>query len=405
MDSTERHEIRYQRRKAKREQKKREANAAYDDFDKVFTFRHLYNAKIDCTTNGTGWKESHQKYRLNACVNVTDAYDKLHESDGKIKLRKPKTFFLWERGHKREVNSVHIAEQVIQKCMCKYSLKPIYQRTFIYDNSASLKGGGTNKARKRMICHLERFVRKHGTNGWIAIFDFSNYFGNADHAALNADMDNNVTDRRIKNVANAFTTINNPGAIGTDLGSEQSQIQMVGLPNQIDHMIKEKLRVEGFERYMDDGDMIDESKEFLQECLKAVEEACRKRGIILNQKKTRIVSLKHGFQFLKRKYKINPETGKIIVRLCRDSIVRERRRLKKYRGLVDDGRLTLPKVKNMYDSWRGSIQRRKKRGKRKASRIKKINSFRTIQSMDRLYNQLFVFTDDWKVYEQYVQSY
>lgn len=388
MNSKERHEIRYQRRKAKREQKKQTACANYDDFDKVFTFDKLYDSKKDCTTNGTGWKESNQKYRLNACVNVTVAYDSLHE--GKLKLRKPRTFPMWERGHRREVNSIHISERVIQKCLCKNSLKPLYARSFIYDNGASLKNGGTKKARNRLNCHLERHIRKHGTEGYILIYDFSNYFGNASHKALNDEMRKRVTDERIIAVANAFMKINNPEGIGVDLGSEQSQIQMVGLPNPIDHGIKEILRIKGSARYMDDGYLIHISKDYLKKCLDWIKEKCKELGIILNERKTRIVKLSRGFQFLKWKYKIT-ETGKIVKRLCRQSIVRERRKLKKYRRLVDAGRMTLEKVRQSYRSWRGSAR--------------KVSSFRSVQAMDSLYNKLFVFTEDWKGCESHVQGY
>ena len=44
MTSNERREKRYQRRKAARAAKKRQAFGNCDDFDKVFTYRHLFES-------------------------------------------------------------------------------------------------------------------------------------------------------------------------------------------------------------------------------------------------------------------------------------------------------------------------------------------------------------------------
>lgn len=48
MNSRERHEARYQRRKEKRLRRKQKRNEQYGDFDKVFTFDNLYCAFKKC---------------------------------------------------------------------------------------------------------------------------------------------------------------------------------------------------------------------------------------------------------------------------------------------------------------------------------------------------------------------
>ena len=64
MNSKERHEARYQRRKEKRLRLKQERNEQYGDFDKVFTFDNLYCAFKKCC-RGVGWKASTQRYKAN----------------------------------------------------------------------------------------------------------------------------------------------------------------------------------------------------------------------------------------------------------------------------------------------------------------------------------------------------
>ena len=61
MTSEERREIRYQRRKAKRDEARLKRSMACGDFDEVFSFRHLYLSAKKCC-KGVYWKSSTQRY-------------------------------------------------------------------------------------------------------------------------------------------------------------------------------------------------------------------------------------------------------------------------------------------------------------------------------------------------------
>lgn len=76
--------------------------------------------------------------------------------------------------------------------------------------------------------------------------------------------------------------------------------------NRLDHMCKEVLRIKGYGRYMDDGYLISESKEYLQECLVKIRTLCDELGITLNEKKTQIVKISHGFTYLKARFFLLP---------------------------------------------------------------------------------------------------
>lgn len=86
---------------------------------------------------------------------------------------------------------------------------------------------------------------------------------------------------------------------GLGLGSEDNQTIAVSYPNKLDHYIKEVLQIHEYARYMDDGYLIHESKEYLEYCLQEIRRICAELKIELNEKKTRIVKLSHGFTFLK----------------------------------------------------------------------------------------------------------
>ena len=137
-------------------------------------------------------------------------------------------------------------------------------------------------------------------------------------------------------------------------GSETSQIFAVTYPSKIDHYIKEVLRIKGYARYMDDSYLIHKDKGYLKKCLEDLKGKFAEVGIVLNPKKTRIVKLSKGFTFLKTQYFLT-DTGKVVRKACRESIVRQRRKLKKFKKFSDAGEMSFDHIYNSYMSWRGYI--------------------------------------------------
>ena len=214
--------------------------------------------------------------------------------------------------------------------------------------------------------------RKHGTEGYILQVDFADYFANIDHDACKRLIDRAIDDERVKRVM--ADQIDAHGARGLGLGSEPNQICAVAHPNRIDHYVTEMLRPESYGRYMDDFYLIHESKDYLQVCLLLIEGKCAELGIELNPRKTRVVKLTRGFTWLKKRI-FYTETGRIVVKPCRDSITRERRKLKKMARMVADGIMTPEQVEQSYQSWRGGMKR--------------LDAHRSVRVMDALYRSLF----------------
>lgn len=369
MNSKERHEARYQRRKAQREAKKQQLCAARDDYDKVFTFDNLYNAYRKCCL-GVGWKASTQRYKANALQNINNTLSLLH--NGSFKSRGFYEFDRCERGKLRHIKSIHLSERVVQRCLCDNSLVPMFSRSFIYDNGACIKGKGIKFAIDRLKCHLQRHYRKYGTDGYALVFDFSKYFDNIQHEPLKQCVDKVYTDTRLAALMKQL--VDDFGDKGLGLGSQVSQVSALMYPNKVDHYIKEKLRVKNYARYMDDGYLIHPSKEYLQKCLDELREQCATLGIKLNEKKTQIVKLTRGIPFLKRRF-ILTDTGAVIIKPARKGVTKMRHKLRTYRAWVDCGKMTVAEVNASCTSFIGGIKR--------------CNAYRTIQNIGRLFYQLF----------------
>ena len=159
MNSVERHEARYQRRRAARLEKRARNTKGLGDFESVFSFEHLY-AAYRASVKGVGWKASTQRYKASALANI----DKTHNAllGGTFKSKGFYEFDIVERGKPRHIRSVHISERVVQRCLCDYSLVPMLSRSFIYDNGASLQGKGYDFAVRRVTRFLTKHYRQHG---------------------------------------------------------------------------------------------------------------------------------------------------------------------------------------------------------------------------------------------------
>lgn len=379
MTSEERKQARYERRKKKRERKQLEKMKEIDDFDKIFSFNNIYDSFSECK-KGISWKGSVKSYNINRLKYSYKAYTSL--KDYSYKFKGFVEFSIYERGKKRNIKSIHISDRVIQKCLCN-SIVPALSNSFIYDNGASLKGKGTSKAMDRFKCMLDRHYRKYGNEGYALLIDDSSYFERLMHATIKNKLFETYHDKKIIGLSIMYLNKENElsgrgQGIGLSLGCQPNQIYAVGYQNEIDHFAKEKLKLKAYIRYMDDTVILHRSKNYLKKCLEKIKEMCKEIGIVLNPKKTQIVKIKKGVKFLKTMHYLT-ETGKIIRKPWKKSVVRMRRKLKKFKNMLEDGQMSFSDIRTSYGSWRGYI--------------KKFNSYRTIRSMDILFNQLF--TTDW----------
>ena len=370
MNSKERHEGRYLRRKQKREEKKRTKTAMYDNFDKVFAWDNLYSSFHRCCL-GVGWKCSTQLYKANAVYNITTTYNQLHA--GTYKSKGFYEFDIIERGKKRHIKSIHISERVVQKCLCDYSLVPMLTRSFIYDNGACMKGKGIDFALGRLKEHLHSFYRKYGNDGYVLTFDFSKYFDTINHEILKREINKKYTDKRIVNLICSFID-NFGGENGLGLGSQISQICALFYPNKLDHAIKEKMGIKYYGRYMDDGYLIHHDKTHLQKCLRSLKEICAELGIALNENKTQIIKMSCYFTFLKKRIKLT-DTGRIVMKISKKSIRSMRKKLHHFKPLVDNGNFDKADIKTSFVSWLGHVS--------------KYNSWHTALRMKELFKQLY----------------
>lgn len=356
----------------------------------------FYEAKKNCS-----WKNSVQQYEANLLKNIRHTQIELRNNT--YKQQNFYNFFLNERGKERYVRSICFYDRVVQRALCDF-VNPIVEPYLIYDNGASVKNKGIDFARKRIEKHLHQYYRKYGSIGYALVIDFSKFYDNILHKPLIEMYKGIIDDERIINLiahlVDSFSVdVSNSNIQENELfdslkyaknnlsnekkrfinkslgiGSQISQISGIYYPTKMDNYCKIVKQMKYYGRYMDDTYIISNNKEELQSLLIDIQKICDELGIFINPKKTQIFRIDKGFTFLKIKYRLT-ETGHVVRIPVKKGFVREKRKLRKFKKLLDNGEMNYLDIQEQYKSWRGNIA--------------KYDCHRALLNTDKLFNELF----------------
>lgn len=322
------------------------------------------------------WKATTQRYLANLLLrNLQLQRDVLNHE---YSVKPTVDFYLNERGRVRYIQAPVVGDRTIQKTFTENVLTPSLIPHVIYDNYASIKHRGTSFARKRFEIMLKRYIRIYGIDGYILFIDIKKYFENIDHDVLKELIYPHIMneDKDVIDLIYYIIDTSSKTNKGLNLGSEAPQVLALYYLTPVDVYVKVVKSIKYYGRYMDDIFIIARTKEELFLLLDEIEEVLLSLKLEINKKKTQVIKLRHGFTFLQIKYNVL-KSGKILKRLTRKKIVRERRRLKAFKRLYDLGIMSENEVWNCYQSWRGTI-------------VKEHNAcYHSVHSMDMLYKSLF----------------
>lgn len=318
--------------------------------DDAVTFKELYKGLKKSCCN-VRWKDSVTGYEANSLKNTYLLRQSLLNGTYKIsgyqrfKVHEPK---------EREIVATRLKDRQFQRSLCDNVLYPQITRSFIRDNCACQRGKGVDDALDRLTVHLRRYYFKHGPNGWALKCDIRHYFAETPHDVAKAAIRKRLTDQRAAYYTDAIID-SFGGDKGIGLGSQVSQITELAVLDDLDHYIKERLRIKHYLRYMDDFILIHEDKSVLRAALAEIEKRLSALGMTLN-KKTQILPLKNGVLWLKWRFVLT-DTGKVIRKICMKSVVRERRKLRKMAKLAVAGRIPVAAITESFITWKAHAQR------------------------------------------------
>lgn len=349
--------------------------------EELFNLRNLNDAFYQCF-EANKKKHSNQVYYNGLLFNNLDLMDEI--LSGTYKVSKTTNFQINERGKVRDIKSSVMRDRIVQKIICQHVLVPQLVPRFIYDNYSSIQGRGTTMARKRFENMLYKFLREidydYKNQGYILEIDIHKFFNNIDHEILKGmlvkdlDVSPDLLDLIFYLIDSSSDTEK-----GLDIGSELPQILAMYYLSKMDNYLKCHCGIKFYGRYADDMFIIARTKSELQKILKIVKWQLSLLKLKVNEKKTQIVKLKHGFTYLQTKYKITKTKGKykLLKSPTRPKITRERHRLKGHARQVELNNLKYEDIHNWYKAYRRSL-------------ITDYNAVhRTIESLDKLYKELF----------------
>lgn len=310
------------------------------DASEIFSFENLMDAHKQCRL-GKQHKRGTIMFEIEQGRYLSKLADELAKKT--YRLGKYKSFTIYDP-KKRLIEALPYKDRVVLMCFCRQVLEPRLEKRLIYDNAASRIGKGTAFAIGRLHSFMRKLYINSGHNGaYFLKCDIAKYFQNIDHQILLEKL------CRCGFSADEMwfleMLIDSHQAKGVPLGNQTSQWFALLYLDEVDRLIKERLRVRYYIRYMDDFVLLSEDKFFLQKCLAEIKRVCEENlGLRLNDK-TQIGKLKNGLDFLGFNHKLTA-SGKIEKKV-RASAKRRRRRYIKtisrcyLAGIVDDAYLNI----------------------------------------------------------------
>jgi RNA-directed DNA polymerase len=204
-------------------------------------------------------------------------------------------------GKFRSLGIPTIYDRVCQQALLN-RLEPIFELVFDEANFGYRKGRSAKDALGKVWKEV-----KEG-NEWIVDADLKDFFGSVDHEKLMTLMNQRISDscvlRLIEKMLTAGCSVGGK-LVPTEQGTPQGGVVSPLLSNVLLTPFDREMRRKGYRltRYADDWVVTCKSKAAAKAALSAATRILRQLGVVLHSGKTRIVHVRHGFEFLGFKIK------------------------------------------------------------------------------------------------------
>ena len=297
--------------------------------------------------------------------------------------------FLIQEPKYRIIMSQNIYDKLINHVVATKFLLPVLDRCLIETNIATRLNKGTHFGIKLIKKYLNNLK---GETIYALKYDISKYFYNIDHEILLDLLNKKIKDKKVLDILKKIIYSTDREYVnrtieklknmeiericglnisdkeknikikeieqiplykkgrGLPIGNMTSQILAVFYLNGLDHFIKEDLGSKYYIRYMDDGVILSNDKEYLKNCLKEIEKVVLKYRLCLNRK-TKIINVsKEGLDFLGFRYCIID--NKVILKVRKLTKKNFKRKIK----LIYDEKIPLESGLRIISSYRGHLK-------------------------------------------------
>ena len=262
-------------------------------------------------------------------INILESKNYIHSKYNIFMISKPKH---------RIIMSESMTDKIVNHLISKYVLFPLLEKKLIDSNIATR----TNMGTKLGINKLKQYVNTLKINYnkfYVLKCDITKFFYSIDHKILLKKLQKIINDEELYNIIKNIIFNTNCEYInkkilelkdkgkekilksnmtfnekkskikeiekiplyqmgkGLPIGNMSSQILAIFYLNDLDHFIKEKLKIKYYIRYMDDFVLLHPDKNYLKKCLLEITQKLDELKLTLNSK-TQIIEIHNGINFL-----------------------------------------------------------------------------------------------------------
>ena len=229
----------------------------------------------------------------------------------------------------RRICAARFRDRVVHHAVCGV-LDPIFEAGLIADTYACRRGKGTHAAVRR----LHQFSRRHA---YVLLCDVYHYFETLDHEVLKALYRRKLKDKALLALLDRIVDHPIPGGRpgkGVPIGNLTSQYLANLYLGELDHFVKDRLRLPGYLRYMDDFAVFADDKPRLHRTLAAIRRFLQETlRLELREERTIVAPVSRGAPFLG--FRVFPG----LVRLDGRKLARLRRRVRRREAACRTGRI------------------------------------------------------------------
>ena len=311
-------------------------------YDKSLTFSAIRSAYFR-TAKCKKRKSDRIKFGMYLEDNILDIYKKLKSQT--YTVGKYNIFKVYEP-KEREIHSLPFYDRVVQQFYVYEYIIPHMIPKFISDSYACIPGKGLHQC----VINLQKKIRiasRIWEKPYFVKYDISKFFYSINRDILYKIMEKHYKDKKVLNLTKIFLNSNVETEKGIPIGNYTSQYFANIYMNELDHYIKENLRVKYYIRFMDDGILIVENKEKAKQILEKITKFTKEKLDLNLNKKSGYFPVKNGCIFCG--YRIYNDY-KLIKRA---NIIRVRKRIKGWNRQWQKGNYDFDKWNQSFNAWRG----------------------------------------------------
>ena len=257
-----------------------------------------------------------------------------------------RSFYIYEP-KQRLISAAPYRDRIVHHALTGI-LDPVFEPTFISDSYACRQGKGTHAA----VDRYQHFARRFR---YVLKADIRKFFPSMDHEILKRQIARKIKDPDVLWLSAVIIDGSNPQERvcdyfpGDDLFTASERQRGIPIGNQtsqffanvyldpLDHFVKERLRFEGYVRYVDDFLLFSDDKRQLADARNQISDFLITLRLKLHHRKNTILPVDQGVRFLG--YRVFP-THRLVVK---ENVWRFLRRVRRMQSDYRESKTTLPR--------------------------------------------------------------